>query len=456
MKSKILQTIETHRLIESGDTVVIGLSGGADSIYLLHRLHELKEILNIDLVTAHVNHGVRGEEALRDEEFSKMVSQSLGIPHFSKDVDMNGYAAEHKISAEEAGRILRYDFFREVASNYNSVKIAVAHNRDDQAETVLMRVLRGTGVDGLAGIPYVNGNVIRPILDISRQEIEDYLHGNDIEYVDDHTNFETDYMRNVIRLELIPKLEEVYNPNIMSSLVNLSQFAREDVDYMNGEVERVYRDLVISGKGHLKISIDELNLLHQTIQKRIIRKMLTVLLGTIEGIYSVHVDEILGLAKNQTGKVIDNIKGLKISNSYGELIFEENLDIEPKDYEFTLEMGINTLEYDLCIELSRVESLGVGSKSIAYFDGDKCNGPIKVRNRRNGDRIVPIGMSGSKKLKDVFIDEKIPRDLRDELPIFLDDEKIIWIGGVRQSELTKVDENTVNIIKIEIKGGHYE
>lgn len=456
MKSKILQTIEAHRLIESGDTVVIGLSGGADSIYLLHCLQELKEELNINLVTAHVNHGVRGEEALRDEEFSKMVSESLGIPHYSKVVDMNGYAAENKISAEEAGRILRYDFFREVASNYKSVKIAVAHNRDDQAETVLMRILRGTGIDGLAGIPYVNGNVIRPILDISRQEIEEHLHGNNIEYVNDHTNFEMDYMRNVIRLELIPKLEEVYNPNIISSLVNLSQFAREDIDYINFEVESIYRDLVTSGKGHLKISIGELNVLHLTIQKRLIRKVLSLQLGTLEGIYSVHIDEILELAKNHTGKVIDNIKGLKIKNSYGELIFEENLDSEPKDYEFTLEMGMNTLEYGLCIEVSHVESLGRSSKAIGYFDGDKFKGPIIVRNRRNGDRIVPIGMNGSKKLKDVFIDEKIPRDLRDELPIFLDDEKIIWIGGVRQSELTKVDENTVNIIKIEIKGGHYE
>ncbi|NLY21295.1 MAG: tRNA lysidine(34) synthetase TilS [Tissierellia bacterium] len=451
MINRILKTIDKWDMIKPGDTVIVGLSGGADSVFLLHLLNSVKAQLNINIVSAHVNHGVRGEFALNDQIFSEKLSKKMNIPFYTIDVDMNGYAKEHGISSEEAGRILRYDFFRKIGKEYSNYKIAVAHNRDDQVETILMRIMRGTGLDGLAGIPYTRDEIIRPILDISRVDIEYYLNSNGIEYVDDHTNFETDYMRNKIRLKLIPEIEKTYNPKFKTAIISLVDIVREESDYLNIESISVYNKIVNVVDGNIYIDIEPFSKLHIAIKRRVIRIALEQIVSTLEGNSYEQIEDVVSLSEKQTGKRIDNIKGVSVIIEYDKMVLKNNTVENKKSIDKTLEMGINNVyANNSVIIMEIVDKISKTNNKTAYFDCDKLSGNIFVRNRKNGDRIVPTGMTGSKKIKDFFIDEKIPQSQRDEIMVFCDEEKIIWLGGLRQSELTKVDNDTKKILKIEI------
>ncbi|HLR36336.1 MAG TPA: tRNA lysidine(34) synthetase TilS, partial [Tissierellales bacterium] len=212
MEGKVLETIRNYNLIDEGDQVVIGVSGGPDSMALLYILLDIKKVIPFNIYVAHVNHGVRGEAANKDEEFVRNICKDLNFPFYSIKVNMYEYAKDHNMTGEEAGRKLRYDFFKKVLKKHGRGKIAVAHNKNDQAETLIMRFMRGTGIDGLKGIPYKRGNIIRPLLEINRDEIEAYIGENKIDTRLDKTNLEPIYNRNKIRLELMPYIEENFNP----------------------------------------------------------------------------------------------------------------------------------------------------------------------------------------------------------------------------------------------------
>ncbi|HPP31543.1 MAG TPA: tRNA lysidine(34) synthetase TilS [Soehngenia sp.] len=241
---KFYENIIEYNLINKNDNIVAGISGGIDSVVLFDLLVRLMNIIDYNLYVAHVNHGVRGDEADRDERFVEKLSQRYNIPFYSRKVDMNGYAKEKKISSEEAGRILRYEFFRKILNDVGGGKIAVAHNKNDQAETVMLRIIRGTGIDGLRGMQFQTQDIIRPILNIKRNELEEYLTAHKLDHVEDYTNVETVYQRNKIRLELFPYIEENFNPNIVDSLYRLSKNAQIDSDALDIIAEKKYNLLV--------------------------------------------------------------------------------------------------------------------------------------------------------------------------------------------------------------------
>ena len=229
----VWQNILDYDLISSQDNIVIGLSGGPDSMALLYSLlYAKKHFLDFNIIVAHVNHGVRGEEASADQLFVEKVAKDLNLLHYSINVDMVQHGKEMGITAEEAGRELRYGFFRDILKNHGGGKIAVAHNKNDQAETLLMRIMRGTGIDGLKGMEYISDDIIRPILGISRDDIEKYITLNHIETVSDMTNFQAIYNRNKVRLELIPYIEENFNPNILNTLWRMSQISNIDSKFL--------------------------------------------------------------------------------------------------------------------------------------------------------------------------------------------------------------------------------
>lgn len=459
MKDRILEIITEHKLIEEGDNILIGLSGGPDSMALLYLLLDIREEIDFNIIVAHVNHGVRGEDALEDEKFVEELAKRIKLPYYSKVVNMNEYAKEHKISSEEAGRALRYGFFREILSKIGGGKIAVAHNKNDQAETLLMRFFRGTGIDGLKGMEYINGDIIRPILGIERDEIEKYLLERNIETRLDKTNLEPIYNRNRIRLDLIPYIKDYYNPNIIDTLWRTSIIAAIDSDFLEKYSQKTYEEIV-KRKSKDSIILDGERFLkeHKSIQQRVIRNCLLDINGSLQGFTKKHISDILVLfLERGTGKSIDLINNIIAKTSYEDFILKKKKDTEDKDFLFKIDLEgnsyDNTVDFRVNIEVLPAEKVTIDNKDrfIKCFDYDKVIGSLYIRNRKDGDRFIPYGMKGSKKIKDYFIDEKIPREKRDQIPLITDEENILWVVGYRISDLYKITEDTKNVLVIQFK-----
>lgn len=457
MKEEVLKTIKDHNLIGVGEHVVIGVSGGPDSMALLYILLDIKKDIPFSICVAHVNHGVRGKAADKDEEFVKRICERLNLPFHSIRVDMNKYAKNYNMTAEEAGRKLRYDFFRKVLSKHGKGKIAVAHNKNDQAETLIMRFMRGTGIDGLKGIPYKRGNIIRPLLDIDRKVIEAYIEENKIQTRVDKTNLEPIYSRNKIRLELIPYIKENFNPNIIDTLARFSKLVSTESEFLNKITCETY-DKVLKKRGKDSIILDreKFNLLHRSMKQRVVRNTLEDIHGNLQGFTESHINSIIKLfSEGGTGKVIHLIHNIIAKTSYEDLIIEKENHLKVKDYSHKLNINgsIYVEELDCYLKTKLVSKgeceIDFSNRFIKYFDYDMISNCLYVRNRRNGDRFNPIGMEGTKKLKNFFIDEKVPKEERDFIPLIVTGEDIVWVLGHRISEKYKITEKTKNIIIIE-------
>ena len=320
MKNKVLKTIKKYNLIENGDKLVLGVSGGPDSIAMLNILNDLrieKDIeLDFNIVVAHINHMIR-DEAIEDENFVKKFCEEKGIEFYSKSIDVKKLANTNKISTEEAGRNARYDFFEEVLKKTGSNKIATAHNLNDNAETVLMNLLRGSGVSGLKGIEKIrDGKFIRPIIECKRSEIEQYCLENKLNPRYDKTNNENTYTRNKIRNMLIPYIEENFNPNIVDSLNRLSTIATKEDEYIHKIVENSFKDIVITAdisKKEIILDLKKFNELDEVIKSRLILYTISEILGTSQGIEKIHIEDIIKLCGNNIGnKYLMPNKNIKI------------------------------------------------------------------------------------------------------------------------------------------------
>jgi len=458
MENKVLKVIKEYRLIQKGDNIVLGLSGGPDSMALLYILLDIREIIDFNIYIAHLNHGVRGRDALEDQIFVEELSKDLGLPCYSKTVNMDEYAKKTGLSSEEAGRKLRYDFFREILDEIGGGKIAVAHNKNDQAETLLMRFFRGTGIDGLKGMDYVSGDIIRPILGVERRDIEKYLQERNIKTRLDRTNLETIYNRNKIRLELIPYIEENFNPNIVDTLWRTSRISSVDSDFLERYAQKSYNRMVKKkSKDSIILDGDQFVKEHRSIQNRIIRNCILDIDGNLQGVTEKHISDTLKLfLERRTGKSIDLINNIIAKTSYNEFIIEKNYKTKKKDFLYRLDVEGTTYieEIDLTFNVKVLPVTDIymdkNERFIKYFDYDKIKGDLYIRNRRTGDRFVPYGMKGSKKIKDYFIDEKIPKDKRDKIPILTDDENILWIVGYRTSESYKITPNTQRVLVVSL------
>jgi tRNA(Ile)-lysidine synthase len=419
----------------------------------------IKEEYNLKLYAAHVNHCLRGEEADKDEEYVKEFCRSLGIECFAKRIKLDDYAKEKGLSTESAGREVRYEFFQEIFKNVNADKIALAHNANDQAETVLMRIIRGSGMEGITGIKPVRGNIfIRPIININRGNIEDYCNINNLMPRIDKTNLESIYTRNKIRLELIPYIANNFNEDIVSVLNRLADTIGKDNEYLETLSNEKYK--TYCRKNGNKVIIDkEIFTEHEAILTRVIRKAVNELKGNLYNVGKVHIYDLIKLQKSGTGKKInlpDNIIGF---NNYGnvELFMREYSSNKEDIKEHTLYIESNNYIEEFSINISMklvsvTEKINFKeSEDVKYFDFDKIKGQISIRKRRNGDRFTPFGMSGSKKLKDLFIDMKVPQMERDRIPLVCFGEDIGWIVGYRISDNYKVDKTTKNILEIKIK-----
>lgn len=452
---KTLSTIKRYNLIEKGDKIVLGLSGGPDSVCLLHILNRLKEVLDIEVYAAHLNHQIRGIEAQKDALYVSQLCESLGITFFVKSINVPQYCKENKLSLEEGARKLRYEMFFEIKEKLNADKIAIAHNMNDQAETVLMRMMRGTGLQGLKGIDYIRDDVIiRPILEVERSEIEAYCEEHKLNPRIDATNLENIYTRNKIRLELIPYMRDNFNSNITEAIVRMSNSLRNDNDFIEEEALKKFKEVAFINGYNLEIKLDKYIKLHKSLKSRIIRHGIKYILGDTNFIDQKHIEEIIELeSKNKIDKKIVLPRGLFVYRQVNKLVFTTK-EIVVEEVEFSYDIPKNGFvkinEANIIVEtetmpINRYKALKK-DKSLKWFDCNKIEGGITVRSRKSGDKIK-LSM-GSKKLKELFIDLKIPKEERSKIPVLQDESGILCVGNLRSSEAYKVDKTTKEVLKI--------
>ena len=458
---KVLETIKREELIQKGDRILVALSGGADSVTLLHILKALEKELDIEIFAAHLNHQIRGASAHWDALFSYRFCKKINVPCFLSAVNVPQLAKEKKLTMEEAAREARYSMLFGLKDRLLLDKIAVAHNLDDQAETILMRILRGTGLNGLKGIDYKRPDgLIRPLMDLKRYEIEEYCELNGLSFQMDETNFENAYTRNKIRMELLPFIEDRFACNIKEILSRMAYGLREDGEYLENESKKIFDDIHHPIEDYaVKFELEALEQHPSSVMKRLLKFAYTQLNGSGEGLEFIHLEDAIRLIRNPKEELMFNFPRGIILEKKGYNLYITKRPIDQESIIFEHEVAIDgiTLIPELSLEVEakvmtkeRCKLLSSGT-NIKAFDLDKINGKLIVRGRRVGDRIKPLGFSGTKKLKDIFINKKVPQHQRARTPIFCDEEKIIWVVGYEISDESKIDENTNQVVRITIK-----
>ena len=467
-QQNILDTIVSNHLIEQGDAVVVGVSGGPDSICLLHVLHALSGRLGIRLHAVHINHMLRAEEAQADEAFTAELCTELGIPLSVLHVDVAVMAKNLGMSIEEAGREARYHEFEKAAASVGATKIAVAHNKNDQAETVMMHIIRGTGIAGLVGMEYRRGAVIRPLLNIYRKEIEQYCAAAGLSPRTDSSNLKSEFTRNRIRLELLPYINKNFGADIAESLCRLSEHAAQDNHYLEQCALEAYKEsMTFKGAGQVSLKLPQLRKLHPAILGRVLKQAVCDAAGSSNGVGSVHYAMLSDLAaKGNTGSRAELPGGIGAAVSYGTLniftaeFLQEQQKVSQKSVPFEVYLAVpgNTPVQELdavvktyiekSIDVDKYGRMGYNS-FVQFFDYDSLKKGINIRNRRNGDIFKPFKSNGTKKLKEYFIDNKVPRELRDKIPLICIDNEIVWVIGYKISDKFKVTENTKSVLIME-------
>ena len=435
---EILNINKKYNLIESNDIIVVGFSGGPDSVFLVEMLKKLQHFFNFKIYLVHINHLLRGEDADSDENFSFEYAKKNNLEIFIKRIPVKEIAKEIGKTLEEVGREERYKFFSEIYEKVGATKIATAHNKDDQIETFLFRLIRGTSLQGLEGIKIKNNNVIRPISEIYKKDILEYLNKNEIQYKIDKTNFENEFTRNSIRLDLIPFIEERYNIKFKDKIFSLIKEIRENnqnnslnlSDYTDSE------NRIILEKTKFLSNFDKKNLLSLFLNKKNIE------------VNRNKIDEISSLIKNNGTKKIDLDKSYRIVKDYTYLYIEdkkENCVINNNVIQ--VKIPSEQIFDNFKITVSTVENLDIPKQKNQYLLDAIYNDIIEVRYRKEGDRIF-LDEKHSKKIKEIFIDQKIPKDIRDRLPIFLYNNTIFWIYNVKKAYIPKINKNENKLIKV--------
>lgn len=504
-RQKVLGFMRNKHMTDRGDGVLAAVSGGADSVCLLLLLNGMAAELGIRVFAFHMNHGIRGEEADRDEQFVGELCKQLEIPLTVVHEKVETYAEEHGLSGEEAGRILRYRHLEETAERYQCTKIAVAHHEDDDAETVLLNLFRGSGLAGLSGIRPVRGKIIRPLLCVSRKEIEEYLKEQGFSWCEDSTNRENDYTRNKIRNELLPWVRENINSRAAEHILAASELAAQADVYFEMEAERILEESCSkrreeakqptsqnvgeadgkeSGTGqnlkvaenamkmYTKISTNLFDSQPEILKTYIIRRMVLNAAGKAKDITERHIRAVMKLTGPGGGHSVNLPYGLQAVRGYETLKIVQDQErrsaVESSDPGQKWE-NEGSFEKEIRLRTDLDETFRIGPASIhlhassrkkepeipknqytKWFDYDKINVGLSIRYRKNGDYLTLSG-GGKKKLRRYMIDEKIPEDERDRIPVLADGDHVLWVVGYRISDYYKITDETEHILEAEVK-----
>ena len=462
LTEKVNNTIKRYSMLSRSNRVVVGLSGGPDSVCLLTILSRIKTDYKIDLFAAYIDHGLRPDETPDEMAFCKELCKSLDVPLEVRAIDVKSYVKKEGLNKQEAARDLRYEALNKVAFELNADRIALGHNADDQAETVLMRLIRGAGPSGLSGIPPVRDNIIRPLIEIERSEIEDFLFQPSAfnlqpfgrPFVTDSSNLKDDYLRNKIRLFLMPVIRKI-NRDVVKTISRTADILRDEERYFDIQVTKLLMKL-ISRKSDEKIELflRPLEAMETVLLRRVLRRAIDETKG-LRGTSFANIDDIMGLIKS--GKAGDRVylpNGVRVIKGYSTLVLTSALPVILGTY--TLDGPGDTVIAETSIVIrceiinGAVEDTG-DDKRMALINGDKARFPLTIRPRRPGDCFYPSGFGKRKKIQDYFVDMKIPRDERDAIPLLTVKDDIIWVAGYRADERYRVEKGTDRILKFEIK-----
>lgn len=475
MQDKVISFMNNYNMLRHADRIVVGVSGGADSVCLLLLLNGQREQKQLYLHVVHINHGIRGETALRDENFVREMCARLEVDFTCVKSDIPRIVAETGVSSEEAGRNVRYGAFLECCRANGCTKIAVAHNLDDNAETVMFNMLRGCGLHGICGIHPVRSisgevEVIRPLLDVRKHGIIDFLREKKEDYCEDETNSEEEYSRNRLRNVVFPYICENINTASVEHLGALAQQACRINAYIEAQTDSAMagirrRDRLISDieTGTITLDIEELLACDSVIAGEIIRRLVGSLAGRLKDIDAVHISQCIELAGRQSGRSINLPYGLIVRRSYGQLIFEKGAKKQSfvKEVSISEEMLPCMVELDnrgtkLSLRIIDLEKSDIIPKKMCtkWFDYDKISNTILVRTRRQGDFLKIIKrrdsneiVFGQKSLKSYFTDCKLEKEKRDTLPLLADGSHILWVVGMRSTDGLMVGESTVRVLE---------
>lgn len=447
---KVRSIIEKEGLIRPGDRVLVALSGGIDSTALFFVLLETLRDLRFDLAVAHVNHGLRGAESMRDELFIRDLAAGHGIPVHVLTADVRAYARQAGLSVQHGGRDVRYGFFQRLAREHQYDAIAVAHNLDDQVETFIGRLVKGTGIRGLSAMPFRRGNIVRPFLSTSRQEIADFVKDRGIPFLEDSSNEKTVYERNYIRRNLIPAMERL-NPQVRKKIILLLEDLTEinqGFDERAGQfLQRECRD----EQSRTLVDVEAFARLDAETGFRVV----AALLARLDPAFIPLREHVLLVRKLVGGKrpnrAVALPRGIRVKRVYGKLVFTKESDSPEITDVLSVTPGENTLEpflMSLQVSVSRtIPSQFPDHPDVAYFDAAKT-GNLSVRSFREGDRFFPLGMSAPVKLKDFFMARKIPREERRQIPLLLSGKDIIWVIGHRIDSRYKVEPASTMVLEV--------
>jgi tRNA(Ile)-lysidine synthase len=454
---RIQQTIERYGMLAIGDTVVVGVSGGPDSMALLFALHQLQDDYQLSLWASHYNHKLRGKESDQEAEFVKFQADRIGVPLLVEDDD--GSLLKTKGNLEERARKKRYDFFQRKALELNAQKIALGHTATDQVETFFLWLFRGTGTKGLGGIPPVRDSLfIRPLIEIEREELVGFLTQEGISWKEDPTNKSGDFLRNRVREILIPKLLKEFDPHLVKKIIKSTEIFRDDDILLEKLTKDKFNEISIkNNKNKVLLDINRIKKLEVSLKRRIIRYAFKIIQGSLRRVTFDHVERILKLMESSLPhSQISLPHAIEVYKEYDCLRFARALKETICFYHETNKMPeritIPEIERKITITVSDWDPRNspLTEKNIALIDFEKIKFPLIVRNWKRGDRFQPLGTQGSKKVKDFFIDLKIPRIQRKQVPLVLFGDQIAWIAGLRIDEKVKVTQLTKKVVKMVI------
>jgi tRNA(Ile)-lysidine synthase len=457
---QVRRTIDHYCLLEKGDRVIVGVSAGVDSMVLFHLLNEFRRKFDLSLIIAHIDHGLRPGESEKETALVQRESSRFGLPFEYAQFNVKEFQKSGGFSLQDAARRLRFQFFHQLLRKYGGGKIALGHNADDQVETVLLRLLRGAGLKGLKGmLPIREGRIIRPLMEVWKEEIVGFAQENSIPYLIDSSNLKDDYLRNRLRLNLIPLIEKDYEPGFRQIILQTSTWLRNENDFIERETEEAYKKFIREKENSIHFEYSSYQSLHQAIQRRVIQKVLERMerdSNRDEGEWS-EVNLIFErLRQPHASFFLELSHGLSLEKRYDMILlrkgrvktippFELELPVSGRVHiqEIGREVVIEEKEWDMSESVNE-------SRNVALLDYAQLHLPLRMRNFRPGDRFQPLGIKGTQKLKEFFIDHKVPKFERPTIPLLISSEKIVWVVGHRIDEQFKVTSNTQKVLRVEV------
>ncbi len=446
---KVKKTIDSNKMLLNVETLLVGLSGGPDSVCLIHVLLKLYGKLKVHAV--YIDHGLRPYETSNEIEFCKKLCENLKVNFIVKRIDIEAYSKEFSGGIQAIAREARYRMLEEVALKIKASRIALGHNKNDRAETVLLNLIRGAGPSGLSGIPGIRGKVIRPLIDVTRSEIDKYLNNNSIESIQDSSNLKEKYKRNRVRISLLPRLKE-FNPDITDTLITMADIMREENRLIDSIVsEKIIKLICHKTDNRIELFLHPLQKMEKVVVRRVLRKAIG-LIDSLRGISFVHIESIIDLINDSgPGSTISLPRNIRLIRNYSTLVVtnEKPKRIKRQNLSVPGETIIN--ECGLLLKATFIDRPEKNNKkNQVSLDAEKITLPLIIRKRLPGDFFYPLGFGKRKKLQDYFVNEKIPRDDRDGIPIVISNNDIVWIAGHRADERFKITEKTKKFLKLEL------